>query len=202
MDYSILSDEELVSLAKNGDSGAVNTIIKRYEPIIEKIKTIGNYYLKGGDDNDLIQRGRMAVLSAINGYKSEFQTKFSTYANKCIKNEFNSAISETKNTPLNDSESLCFFHNGDEDKNDNIADTRYNPEESAINEETELEQKLAIKNILSGFEYKVYELKELGHKNQAISKILKCDKKSIENAYNRIKQKAPKISDTIKKHGL
>ena len=128
------------------------------------------------------------LLNLKNHRVSLYQTNFSVYPTFFLRQ--------------NPFQSLYFFHNGDEDKNDNIADTRYNPEESAINEETEFEQKLAIKNILSGFEYKVYELKELGHKNQAISKILKCDKKSIENAYNRIKQKAPKISDTIKKHGL
>lgn len=203
MDYSDLTYEELVALAKDGDELAKNTIIFRFEPIILKIIKKKNYFLKGGEEDDLIQRGRMAVNSAINGYndKHNSQTKFSTYANKCIINAFNSALRESKNSLLNDTDSLNGL-NRDEDKNAVIADIRFNPEENAISQETELEQKQAIKEILSKFEYRVYELKELGYKNELISKELNCDKKAIENVNNRIKQKIAKIIETIKQKGL
>ncbi len=202
MNYEILTDEELVLLSKSGDTKATNKIIERLESDIKKIIKVKNYYLKGGDVEDLIQRGRMAVLSAIKGYKTDKDTKFSTYANKCINNEFNSAIKETKNTPLNDSEPLFGNNLIDDEKNSLVADIRFNPEDNTINEEIEREQKLAIKDVLSKFEYRVYELKELGYKNEAISKELKSDKKAVENAYNRIKQKTPKISDSIKKRDI
>ena len=67
MNYDNFTDEELVIIAQNGDVGAKNSIIKRYESEIIKIIRAKNYYLKGGDEQDLIQRGRMAILYAING---------------------------------------------------------------------------------------------------------------------------------------
>jgi RNA polymerase sporulation-specific sigma factor len=188
MDYKKLSDEQLVSLAKNGENLAINELIARYELNIE-IKA-GKFSTHHWIKDDLIQIGRIAVSNAINKYdpNHESKSKFATYVNICLENEFKSAM--TKINKINSenvgTDILDFIDN---DKNSFMVDARFNPEEIAIKNETEEELKAISVKILSNIEQNVYNLKKLGYKNGDISAELKIDKKSVENALTRIKQK-------------
>ena len=61
MDLEVLTDEQLVLSAKDGNSSAKNEIIKRYELKVKKYIVKNNYYLTNGDQNDLIQEEVITV---------------------------------------------------------------------------------------------------------------------------------------------
>ncbi len=192
-----LTIEDLVALAQSGDSHAAEEVIVYFENQIEKIININQYYLKGGDNNDLMQRGREAVFNAIKKYDCNHPTrsKFITFASACIRNSLKTAIDEEINVPLNYSDPLS----DEVDKNNIVADNRFNPEDNAIIKETEQEIDFKVKEKLSIFEYRVYQLRKNGYKNSDISKELNCEIKAIENAYSRIKIKLTETKNSIKK---
>ena len=191
MGYEDLSYEEVIVLIKQGNNFLVNELITRLEPVINKVarKFSTNHSIL----DDLIQRGRIATSKVIEKYdfNHESKSKFETYLNTCLRNEFKTAMSEISKR---DSENIGsdIFDLNEQDKNSLMLDTRYNPEEIAIYKEAEQELKIVSIESLSGFEQKVYNLRNLGYKNGEISKELKISTKSIENALTRIKQKFSK----------
>lgn len=187
MKHENLTDEELVALAKNNDSNSINELIARFENAI-KIKAntySANHWIR----DDLIQRGRIAVTKAISKFSLEHssKSKFATYLNICLENEFRTAINEiNKKTGLDvDIEGLI-------ENNNFITDDRFNPEKIAIIKEAERELDNVSKEVLSKTEQSVYKLRNLGYKNSDIAKELKVDRKSVENTLTRIKQKLSK----------
>ena len=187
MNKSKVSLEELVVLAQKGDEIAREQIIIQLEGQVSKLIKSKNYYLKGGDNNDLMQIGREAVFNAILKFDPNHikKSNFITFASTCILNALKTAIKKDVNDPFNSSESLIVH--------DNTCDNRYDPESSTIFNETEQERISKLKEKLSVFEYNVYELKKNGYKNTDIAEKLQCGKKSVENAYNRIKIKKEEI---------
>jgi RNA polymerase sigma factor (sigma-70 family) len=187
MKYENLTDEELVALAKNNDSNAINVLIARFENAI-KIKA-NTYSTNHWIRDDLIQRGRIAVTKAISKFSLEHESKskFATYVNTCFENEFKTAISEIKNKTGLDVDIDGFIEN-----NNLIIDDRFNPEEIAIIKEAERELDIVSKEVLSKTEQSVYKLRNLGYKNSDIAKELRVDRKSVENTLTRIKQKLSK----------
>ena len=100
-----LTDEQLVDLAKKGENGAIDLLINRYKSKIVAI--CRSYFLIGGDSEDLLQEGMIAIFNAINTYNG--QSSFSNYASVCVKNRVISTIrkyNNKKNSPLNDYMSL------------------------------------------------------------------------------------------------
>lgn len=91
-DYINLSDEELLSLYKNGDELALNFLTLRYfKPHGEKF---GAGYLDG---EDLFQEGMFGFLSAVKSYNGEKGIPFSAYARVCINNCIRNAVKKTQN---------------------------------------------------------------------------------------------------------
>ena len=59
--------EKLVEEAKNGNSGATETIIEKFKPLI--FKESSRYHIPGYETPDLIQHGYLSVIKAIALYK-------------------------------------------------------------------------------------------------------------------------------------
>ncbi len=188
VDYLILTDEELCKLAQKKNTDAVDVLINRYLKLVKSI--VHHYYLTGGDLEDLIQVGQIAVFKAINSYSGK--AEFKHYVFKCVKNAILSAIKRyntLKNLPLNSSFSLSGLNNDDEDKNPLIADLKFDPVEKIVNLESELELKNNISEILSKYENLILSYYLQGYSYVEISEILKKSTKSIDNALQRIKKK-------------
>ena len=101
-DYQKLTDEELVSFAKEKDERAVEELLNRYKKTI--IAIARNYYLSGGDREDLVQEASFALYKAIETYEKKSNVLFKTYAITCAKNKILSEIKKSnteKNKPLN-----------------------------------------------------------------------------------------------------
>ena len=75
-------DLELVKKAQGGDKEAVVTIVEKYRCVVTQ-KARPFYYI-GGDQEDLIQEGMIALLGAIWDYREDRGTSFKTFAGLCV----------------------------------------------------------------------------------------------------------------------
>lgn len=182
-----LTDEELVKMFKNDFNGAFDELYSRYNTTIRSVARA--YFLVGGDEEDLCQEGLIGLFSAVNGYDEDKlgSSSFKTYANKCIKSRIINAITRAradKHRALNDSVSI-------QEVIENESETcAYSPEEKIIGEEGVKELINDIKLILSPFEQEVLDLYVVGEKYTEIAQKLGKSPKSVDNAIQRIKEKA------------
>src|SRR5665647_2150990 len=96
------SDEELVALAKNGDSEATRLMLTRYRYFV-RLKA-NSYFLAGGDGDDLIQEGYIGLYKAVRDYEYGRSTSFRSFAELCVTRQIITAIktaSRQKHVPLN-----------------------------------------------------------------------------------------------------
>jgi RNA polymerase sporulation-specific sigma factor len=148
--------------------------------------------------NDLIQEGMLGLNQAIVTYKDNKDTMFFTYAKTCIERKIISLVvasTRQKHRILNTSLSFELeFDNNENSRLENvIKDTKENPEEILINNEREEELILSVKKHLTDLESQVFDLKLNYFNYKEIAEILDKDPKTIDNAIQRIRNKAKKI---------
>lgn len=196
-DYSQYTDEEMLSFYHQGETGAIDYLLEKYKPLVrKKARTL---YLIGGDNDDLIQEGMIALYKAIRDFNPEHESSFIAFANLCIEHQLYNVIKRAnrlKNTPLNTYISLYSPMNIAEDdaSRETLADTLQpaeliNPEDILIDRENVTDIESAIESKLSNFEQSVVELYIDGCNYQQIAKQLGKSTKSIDNALQRIKKK-------------
>ena len=96
--YTELSDERLAVLAKT-DGLALEALIGRYKKAVRS--TARQYFLSGGEEDDLIQEGTIGLFKAITSYDGT--SVFKNYAFTCIRSGIISAVRKStsdKNKPL------------------------------------------------------------------------------------------------------
>lgn len=199
MEYKDFNDYELINYISEGNEEANNILLKKYEPLIikEASKLLPLCNNLGYELNDLVQEGLIGLNHAIERYQEQTNVLFYTYALKCIKRKMLSTViaaNRNKNKILNESISY--------DDEDNmllriIKDNSPNPEEVVLNSDKEQELMDKIKDKLTSFEVDVFDLLISGFKYDEISKILDKDKKSIDNAIQRIKAKIKKAINSV-----
>lgn len=188
MDYIKFSDEQLVKLAQKNDTEALELLITRYKKAVTKIAR--SYFLVGGDMDDLLQEGMIGVFKAIGSFKHGGE--FKHYAYRCIKNNILTTIkvaNRVKNKPLVNYVSLSFDDENDVDKNQFLDSGIRNPEETFINNESEIELKNKIFKSLSILENSILKLYLDGYSYNEISVKLDKNVKTIDNAIQRIRKK-------------
>lgn len=187
-----LSDEELAGLAQNNDEMAVNTLLKKYKSLVNQIAR--SYFLTGGDMEDIVQEGMIGLYKAIMHFKSTKSASFKTFASTCIKNQVQSAVrvaSSEKNKVLSSAIPIIDQLNSDEEDEKEIIfpSDLPSPDEKLIEKESLKEIMTKIKETLSSLELKVLSLYLKGYSYNEIAKISNLNKKSIDNALTRIKNK-------------
>lgn len=187
-----LSDEELASLAQNNDEMAVNTLLKKYKSLVNQIAR--SYFLTGGDMEDIVQEGMIGLYKAIIHFKNTKSASFKTFASTCIKNQVQSAVrvaSSEKNKVLSSAIPIIDQLNSDEEDEKEIIfpSDLPSPDEKLIEKESLKEIMTKIKETLSSLELKVLTLYLKGYSYNEIAKISNLNKKSIDNALTRIKNK-------------
>lgn len=197
MNYRDYNDYELLEFVAEGNEDANNIIIEKYDPLISNIasKMIKYCNNTGIDYNDLKQEGFIGLNYALNHFSEEKNTMFYTFVKKCVERKILSAViasNRLKHKLLNESISI--------DNDDNILDKTLkdelnNPE--LIIENLELEENLinTVKKRLTNFEEQVFELMLSDFNYKEIAEILERDKKAIDNAIQRIRNK---VKETIK----
>ncbi len=191
------NDYELVDLVNEQSEEANNIIFKKYEPLIDsQAKEMMKYVHSNGIDlNDMIQEGRIGLNSAIQTFRESKETLFYTYATTCIKRKMIDliiAINRQKNQLLNNS--ISFDGDDDSDLSYLIKDEFSNPENMLIKEENKQEIMVYAEAELSSVEFQIFELRINGFNNDEIAGLLGINKKQIDNALHRIKNKLKQFS--------
>lgn len=189
---SSLSDEEIVLLAQNGNTLAEEVLINRYKGYVGYCSS--KYYMSGMEKDDIFQEGMIGLYNAIKDYNHS-QKSFKNFAILCISRKIISllkAANRQKHIPLNTSLSLdAITFNDNYNKMDDslISNDTHNPESIYINNETISSYEQRIKETLSELELKVFECYLSGMSYHDISQNLNINKKSVDNAVQRIKKK-------------
>ena len=194
LEYKDFNDYELVYYIHDGNEDANNILIKKYEPLINKVALKMLPYCKGNglELEDLVQEGMIGLNHAIERYKEQEDILFFTYAKKCIERKIISVVvwsNRNKNKVLNESVSY------DNDENQIIKylqDKNPSPLEEVVNIEKEEDLLKEFKKNLTDFEKQVFELHISGFKYKEIAELLNKTPKSIDNTIQRIKTKLKK----------
>ena len=200
MDLKQCSDEELIVRYRDGDTEAMDFIFERYKHLVrKKAKAM---FLAGGDNDDLIQEGMIGLYKAIRDYHTDRAASFATFASMCINRQMITVVAAShrkKNMPLNTYVSYDMPAGGDEDSDMRLVDilqsqTELNPEKLLIDKEHNRDLKSRLKEVLSTFEQQVLAYYLEGMDYTAIEKKRQKPPKSVENALQRIRSKAARLT--------
>ena len=202
VDLSLYTDEELVEKYHDSDSDKelknqiMTYLLEKYKPLVLKLSNA--FYLIGGDQNDLIQEGMIAMYQAVTKYVAGKNTKFSTFATMCINRDLIDATKRAgadKNRFLNEAVSLT----SDADEAEFSMEEKIGKLDATMPEEAffqQAEKKLFFERLekkLSRLERQVLELFLDGMSYTEIAKALDKTPKSIDNAFQRIRQKCTEV---------
>ena len=191
-----MTDEQLASLAKQGDYNAELELFNKYRNVINKFSR--GYFLIGGDVEDLIQEGMIGLYKAIKNYSPDKDASFATFASLCIRRQIQSAIrnaSTQKNKLL--SSAVPITDEDDDDYGVFSITSGDRPDEALINRQTNQEIFTGLKKLLSSLEFDVLKHYLAGLSYEQISQKTNLSKKSIDNALSRIKNKLSSIKKQI-----
>lgn len=184
---NVLTDLELIIIAKEGSETATEILLKKYD---ELVRFIANSYIakvnkKLVDEDVITQDGRLGLLNAIKTFKEDKKTSFKTYASQCIKNSVINSLKKSTNVNLN----LESLDEEDEDGLIHQVASEYNTEEDVLL--NDLFNSLISKEskVFSEFEKTVLGELIRGNSYKEIAKNLDKSPKSIDNTIQRIKKK-------------
>src|SRR5687767_4765817 len=191
-----LEDLQLVLRARNGSSGALDGLMRKYAGFV-RLKA-SSYFLAGGDGDDLVQEGMIGLYKAVRDFRPDKETSFRSFAELCVTRQIITAIKSAtrfKHAPLNtyvsfshtpagqDVEGECTL--GDALPGPSVDD----PSVRVISTE-ELQSLLGcLGTTLSGLESEALRLYLDGNSYESMAEILDCDCKTIDNALQRVKRK-------------
>ena len=182
MDFTQYSDEQLVLQISSGNNELLHILIERYLGII---KYKAQILCPFADADDMLQEGIIALYSAANVYDKTLSS-FSTFANLCIERSLISAyrkLYSKKQVPKSETVSL-----------DSVEKTvTVTPESLLIEKEECLAFTENIKNSLSNFEFNVLCEYLNNSSYEEIAQNLGVDKKAVNNAMLRIRNKIKAI---------
>jgi len=187
-----LADEEVLSLAQQGDRLAVEHILSRYRGLVEARARM--FFLSGAEHEDVVQEGMIGLYKAIRDFQSGRFVRFRAFAEMCVTRQIISAVksaSRRKHLPLNryvpihrpwDDESACL--------GDQLTDDRAGDPSAAIGNSrlTEYFERYGTTE-LSELENHVIQCRLEGKSYQQVAQELKCRPKSVDNALQRAKRK-------------
>jgi len=191
-----LEDLRLALKARNGDSVAMDQLMRRYTGFV-RLKA-SSYFLAGGDAEDLIQEGLIGLYKAVRDYRTDKETSFRSFAELCVTRQIITAIKTAtrfKHAPLNTYVSFSHTPAGQESDGDcTLGDALPGPavdEPSVCVISTQELQSLVgcLGTSLSSLESESLRLYLEGSSYEQMAEELGCDTKTIDNALQRVKRK-------------
>jgi len=199
---------DIVALAKEENRAAYNFIVRKFKGIIHGTIKKKNYFLQGGDYEDLFQEGLIGLYKAIRDFNPE-NGEFEVFSKICIDRQLISAIKTStrkKHTPLNemipldrtlpenDNLSMMDIFGAREDVQYHINLEFLDPEQQLmLSEERDLHKELLEKS-LSEKEMDVYRLYlEAKSYKEIMDDLHVKNPKMIDNAIQRVRRKIDKI---------
>nr|WP_279233025.1 RNA polymerase sporulation sigma factor SigH [Fonticella tunisiensis] len=197
-DFDNMLDEEIVVLARTGDSSAEEYLINKYRNYVKaKAKS---YFLIGADKDDIYQEGMIGLYKAIRDFKPDKLSSFRAFAELCITRQIITAIktaTRQKHIPLNSYISLnkpIYDEESDRTLIDVLSTIHVSdPEELIISREERIKIERKMSEILSDLEMEVLRCYLDGKSYQEIACDLDRHAKSIDNALQRVKRKLEKF---------
>lgn len=195
-DFDSMNMNDVAKIAASGNVLAIEYLVNKFRSNI-KLKA-KSYYISGADSDDLVQEGMIGLIKAIKDYSADKNTSFKTFADLCISRQIYTAVKAAcakKHLPLNSYVSL-YKEIGDADGSEHylVDELDIMPSEDPIDEiirQEELDDaSRALCERLSDFEMLVLSKYMEGKDYQQIAAELNKPAKSIDNAIQRIKQKA------------
>lgn len=197
LEYEHMKDEDVVEIAKSGNSLALDYLLNKYKGFV-KAKSM-SYFLVGGDRDDIIQEGMIGLFKAIINYDKEKLSSFMYFVDMCIKRQIITAIKSAnreKHRPLNSYISLnkpYYERDSERTLNDMLEGCNgLDPMEMFINLEEVKKMETHMIDLLSDLEFEVAKNYVLGKSYEEISLEINKDFKCIDNALQRIKKKLGK----------
>ncbi len=192
MNYTDLTDEELVEKIRMKDHDAMDYLLDKYRKVVKR--ETREVYIIGADDEDLVQEGMIGLFKAIRDYDRERQCSFHTFATLCIKRQICTAVTTSKRKkhyPLNHYISI---YSQDEETNSPVMDRlaagdTSNPEMNLLLQEQMGGLFSKMDSLLSHYERQVLELYLDGISYHKIAETLGKTEKSVDNAIQRVRKK-------------
>lgn len=194
-----LADEDRITIKRirSGEKEASNELLKKYENMVNRIAS--QYYVAGGDKNDLAQEGMMGLFSAIEKFDLSMDTPFRNFAGTCIKRRIVTAIKNStrqKHIPLNSSISLTQEAFSDSEDGRQVIDTieieAPDVAETVAAKEAFSQIYSKMSSVLSPLERDVFHYKLEGYSYEQMAAKIGTSEKAIDNAVQRIKGKVIK----------
>ena len=187
--YKAFTDDELVTMARNGDVDAEEYLIQKYRDTAKSRARL--YFMVGGDKEDIVQEGMIGIFKAIRSYDPEKEASFRTFAELCI-----TAIKQAgrlKHSPLNTSVSL-WKPVSEEDNGNTLADilsSDSNSDPETVLLLTEIIDYVTKEDskVFSELEMKVWMEYIQGKSCAQIAEEMGHTPKSVDNAIQRTKRK-------------
>ena len=198
--FADVPDEQVVGLAQQGDSVAVEYLLGKYKNFVRS--KARSYVLIGADHEDIVQEGMIGLFKAVRDYQAERLSSFRAFAELCITRQIITAIktaTRQKHVPLNSYVSLnkpIYDEESDRTLMDVIVEGRaQNPEELIIGRENLVSIRDRVDKVLSSLEQDVLNAYLDGKSYQEIADKLGRHVKSIDNALQRVKRKLEKYME-------
>lgn len=203
--YDELTDEELIAAIRDDDGREPEyeeCLMRRYKPLVKRVAK--DYFLPGGERDDLIQEGMIGLLKALKTYDAGQKASFRTFAEICVVGQMKTAIKASSRAKHSWVRDFISLHESRKEKNDEFQPPLIetvqmgkdnNPEELFLHKEYLNKIHEEIKTLLSPLENKVFYLHLQGMDYRKIAEILDKSPKAIDNALQRIKQKMTTILD-------
>ena len=190
-----VEDLRLVLRARNGDSVAMDALLRRYTGFV-RLKA-SSYFIAGGESDDLIQEGLVGLYKAVRDFRTDKETSFRSFAELCITRQIITAIKTAtrfKHAPLNTYVSFSHTPAGQEDGDCTLGDALPGPgvdDPAVCVISTEELQSLVfcLGTGLSPLESDALRLYLEGNSYEEMAEGLGCDTKTIDNAVQRVKRK-------------
>jgi RNA polymerase sporulation-specific sigma factor len=190
-----VEDLRLVLRARNGDSVAMDAMLRRYTGFV-RLKA-SSYFIAGGESDDLIQEGLVGLYKAVRDFRTDKETSFRSFAELCITRQIITAIKTAtrfKHAPLNTYVSFSHTPAGQEDGDCTLGDALPGPgvdDPAVCVISTEELQSLVfcLGTGLSPLESDALRLYLEGNSYEEMAEGLGCDTKTIDNALQRVKRK-------------
>lgn len=197
--FDALNDDELAVLARS-DNMAMEALIRRFEPLVRG--KARSFYIVGGDADDLMQAGRLALTDAVKSYDLGKSGGFKTFAGVCVKRKLIDAIKSAnrlKHLPLNGAMSIDGAPGDEEDSPaiENVIPSGDNPELSYIETENYNETVSLIRTELSQTELDILRLYLSGKNYAEIALAISNKPKYVDNSIQRIKRKIRRALGTV-----
>ena len=192
--YKAFTDDELVTMARNGDVDAEEYLIQKYRDTAKSRARL--YFMVGGDKEDIVQEGMIGIFKAIRSYDPEKEASFRTFAELCISRQIITAIKQAgrlKHSPLNTSVSL-WKQVSEEDNGNTLADilsSDSNSDPETVLLLTEIIDYVTKEDskVFSELEMKVWMEYIQGKSCAQIAEEMGRTPKSVDNAIQRTKRK-------------